>query len=33
MKKVNDTIKIISKEGKNLKLAGIEPEDVEGYLL
>ena len=33
MKKVEDAIKIISTEGKNLKLAGIEPKDVEGYVL
>lgn len=33
MKKVEDTIHIISTEGKELKLAGIEPEDVEGYVL
>ena len=33
MKKVDDTIQIISTNGQNLKLAGIEPEDVEGYVL
>lgn len=33
MKKIEDKIHIISTEGKELKLAGIEPEDVEGYVL
>lgn len=33
MKKIDDTIKIISTEGKDLKLAGIDPEDIEGYIL
>ena len=33
MKKIDDTIHIISTEGKDLKLPGIEPEDVEGFVL
>lgn len=33
MKKIEDTIHIISKEGNELMLSGIEPEDIEGYIL
>lgn len=33
MKKIYDSIQIISTEQKNLKLAGIEPEDIEGFIL
>ncbi len=33
MKRIEDTVHIISTDGKEMKLAGIEPEDVEGYVL
>ena len=33
MKKIEDGIRIISTEGKDLKLDGIEPKDVEGFVL
>lgn len=33
MKEIEDKIHIISTEGKELKLDGIEPEDVEGFVL
>ena len=33
MKKIEDTIQIISSDGNRLNLSGIEPEDIEGFLL
>lgn len=33
MKKVNDTIRILSTDGRDLKLAGIEESDVKGYVV
>lgn len=33
MKKIEDTIHIVSTEGKGMMLDGIEVDDVEGYVL
>ena len=33
MKRIDDTIQILDPEGKNLKLAGIEKADIDGYVI